>query len=87
MTGRLSRRAAGTWSAAPRATMPAGLSLPRAYHVTDLDEQSAAIWLGCVPVRRTPWDVERHRHAGSGRCSPPCPSFTETLPGVAGIRT
>jgi hypothetical protein len=46
-----------------RRRLPRGLSLPRAYHVTDLDEQSAAIWLGCVPVRRAPWDVERHRHA------------------------
>jgi hypothetical protein len=43
--------------------LPHGLSLPHAYHVTDLDDESAAIWLGRVPVRRVQWDVARHRHA------------------------
>jgi phosphotransferase family enzyme len=43
--------------------LPHGLSLPPAYHVADLDEESAAIWLGQVPARRVRWNVARHRHA------------------------
>lgn len=43
--------------------LPHGLRLARAYHVTDLDDESAAIWLDRVPVRRVQWDVARHRHA------------------------
>jgi hypothetical protein len=43
--------------------LPPGLSLPRAYHVADLDDESAAIWLERVPVRRVQWDAARHRHA------------------------
>ena len=46
-----------------RRRLPHGLTIPSAYHVIDLDEQSAAIWLGCVPVRHVPWDVEQHQRA------------------------
>ena len=46
-----------------RRRLPRGLSIPRAHHVTDLDEQSAAIWLDHVAVQGLPWDVERYRHA------------------------
>lgn len=43
--------------------LPNGLTLPHAYRVTDLDDESAAIWLDHVPPRRVRWDVARHRHA------------------------
>jgi hypothetical protein len=43
--------------------LPRGLTLPHAYRVTDLDDESAAIWLGRVPLRQVRWDVARHRHA------------------------
>jgi hypothetical protein len=43
--------------------LPHGLRLPHAYHVTDLDDESAAIWLDRVPLRRVQWDLARHRHA------------------------
>ncbi|MEV6494799.1 phosphotransferase, partial [Actinoplanes sp. NPDC051633] len=43
--------------------LPDGLSLPHAYHVTDLDDESAAVWLDRVPVRQVEWDVARHRRA------------------------
>jgi hypothetical protein len=43
--------------------LPHGLSLPHAHLVTDLGEDSAAIWLDHLPVRRIPWDTARHRHA------------------------
>jgi len=43
--------------------LPRGLSLARAHHVAELGEESAAIWLDRVPVRRVRWDVAHHRHA------------------------
>ena len=43
--------------------LPAGLRIPRAYGVFDLDDDSAAVWLGIVPTRSVTWDVERHRQA------------------------
>jgi hypothetical protein len=46
-----------------RRHLPPGLRLPHAYHVADLDDESAAIWLDVVPVRRAAWDVADHRHA------------------------
>lgn len=46
-----------------RRHLPRGLSLPHVHHVTDLDDESAAIWLDRVPVRRVHWDLARHRHA------------------------
>jgi hypothetical protein len=43
--------------------LPRGLSLPRAHLLAELGEESAAIWLDRVPVRRVRWDVAHHRHA------------------------
>ena len=43
--------------------LPAGLSLPRALGVFDLDETSAAIWLEEVPTRTASWDRARHERA------------------------
>jgi Phosphotransferase enzyme family len=46
-----------------RERLPAGLTVPRAFGVHDLDEESAAIWLELVSTRPVRWDVERHRRA------------------------
>ena len=46
-----------------RDRLPGGLTMPRAYAVRDLDEDSAALWLEQVPTRRVAWDVERHARA------------------------
>jgi Phosphotransferase enzyme family len=46
-----------------RDRLPAGLTMPRAFGVFDLDDESAAVWLDMVPVRTVAWDVERHRRA------------------------
>ncbi|GAA4988018.1 phosphotransferase [Pseudonocardia tropica] len=43
--------------------LPPGLRLPRVHHVADLDDESAAVWLEHVPVRRERWDLVRHRRA------------------------
>jgi hypothetical protein len=43
-----------------RDRLPAGLTVPRAAAVRDLDADSAALWLERVPARRVAWDVERH---------------------------
>lgn len=43
--------------------LPEGLSMPRALHVTYLDELSAAVWLEEVPVRPAVWDLARHERA------------------------
>ncbi|MBZ5740411.1 phosphotransferase [Nocardioides mangrovi] len=43
--------------------LPAGLGMPRAFHVADLDDTSAVVWLedlATLPVR---WDVPRYRTA------------------------
>lgn len=63
-------RAAMPWRTEPdvyrsdlRQRLPRGLSLPCAYRITDLDRESAVIWLDRVPMRRVRWDVARHRHA------------------------
>jgi len=45
------------------ARLPAGLTLPRAFTVVDLDESSTAIWLEWIPARRLPWDLARHERA------------------------
>lgn len=37
------------------ASLPAGLSMPRALHVEDLDSHSAAIWLAEVPAEEHRW--------------------------------
>ncbi len=46
-----------------RDRLPAGLAMPRALGVYDLDEKSAAVWLEEVQVREVPWDLERFEHA------------------------
>ena len=43
--------------------LPAGLAMPAAYGVYDLDEESAAVWLEAVPAVETDWVVERFAHA------------------------
>lgn len=43
--------------------LPAGLRMPRALAVHDLDERSAAIWLETVPAVDRPWDVGRFGRA------------------------
>jgi hypothetical protein len=46
-----------------RDRLPAGLTMPRAFGVFDLDGESAAVWLDMVPARPVIWDLERHRRA------------------------
>jgi hypothetical protein len=46
-----------------RDRLPAGLTVPRAFAVHDLDDESAAIWLELVATRTSGWDVERHERA------------------------
>lgn len=46
-----------------RDRLPAGLTVPRAFGVHDLDDGSIAVWLELVPGRTTAWDLDRHRHA------------------------
>lgn len=43
--------------------LPDGLSMPRALHVADLDELSAAIWLEDVSAPEATWDLDRYRRA------------------------
>ena len=43
--------------------LPAGMSMPRAHAVIDLDDESAAIWLEAVDAVPTVWDVDRSTHA------------------------
>jgi hypothetical protein len=43
--------------------LPAGLRMPRALGVFDLDELSAAVWLEAVEPVDWTWDVDRHRRA------------------------
>lgn len=43
--------------------LPAGLSMPRALDVVDLDELSAAIWIEDVSAAEVVWDLERYRRA------------------------
>lgn len=43
--------------------LPAGLRMPRALGVVDLDELSAAVWLMPVAVRPVLWDHDRHVRA------------------------
>jgi phosphotransferase family enzyme len=46
-----------------RDRLPAGLAIPRAVAVRDLDADSAALWLEQVPARRVIWDAGRHARA------------------------
>jgi hypothetical protein len=43
--------------------LPAGLSMPRAVGVIDIDEKAGAVWLEEVPVVPVTWDVARHARA------------------------
>ena len=43
--------------------LPTGLTMPRAWDVTDLDELSAAIWIEAVHARDVTWDLDRYRRA------------------------
>jgi len=46
-----------------RDRLPAGLTIPRAAAIRDLDAGSAALWLEQVPARRVTWDLRRHARA------------------------
>jgi hypothetical protein len=46
-----------------RDRLPAGLTIPRAAAVRDLDAESAALWLEHIPARRVTWDTARHARA------------------------
>ena len=46
-----------------RDRLPAGLTIPRAAAIRDLDAGSAALWLEQVPARRVAWDLRRHARA------------------------
>ncbi|KRA32635.1 MULTISPECIES: phosphotransferase [unclassified Nocardioides] len=43
--------------------LPAGLTMPRAVGVHDIDDLSYAVWLEVVPIREVEWDLERYRRA------------------------
>jgi hypothetical protein len=43
--------------------LPAGLSMPRALDVVDLDELSAAVWIEDVSAPEATWDLPRYRRA------------------------
>ncbi|MEP6760646.1 MAG: phosphotransferase [Sporichthyaceae bacterium] len=45
------------------ARLPAGLSMPTAYSVIEIDELSAAIWLQAIDVLDVEWQVERFAEA------------------------
>jgi hypothetical protein len=46
-----------------RDRLPAGLTMPRALGVFDLDEKSASVWLEEVEARDLPWDQTRFEQA------------------------
>lgn len=46
-----------------RDRLPAGLTVPRAFGVHDLDDESTAIWLELIPGSPIRWDLDRHRRA------------------------
>jgi len=43
--------------------LPQGLSMPRAYAVLDVDDESAAMWLGTVEADDAPWGVRTFERA------------------------
>jgi hypothetical protein len=45
------------------ARLPAGLTMPRAHAVIDLDDESAALWLEAVEAAPATWNVENLAHA------------------------
>jgi hypothetical protein len=71
-----------------RDRLPAGLAIPRAAAIRDLDEDSAAIWLERVPARRVCWDIERHAGAAYllGRLAA-CRAVAPLATAVHGART
>ncbi|QJY45500.1 hypothetical protein [Pseudonocardia broussonetiae] len=46
-----------------RDRLPAGLTVPRAFGVHDLDDGAVAVWLEVVPGGPASWDLDRHRRA------------------------
>jgi hypothetical protein len=71
-----------------RDRLPAGLTVPHAVAVRDLDEDSAALWLEQVPARRVVWDVERHARTAylMGRLAA-CRAVAPLVTAVHGART
>jgi len=71
-----------------RDRLPAGLTIPRAAAIRDLDEDSAALWLEQVPTRPVVWDVERHAQAAYllGRLAA-CRAAAPLASAVHGART
>jgi hypothetical protein len=71
-----------------RDRLPGGLTMPRAYAVRDLDEDSAALWLEQVPTRQVAWDTERHARAAYllGRFAT-CGAVARLATAVHGART
>lgn len=58
------------WRSEPRiyqsdltARLPSGLTMPRAYAVIELDDESAALWLEALDAVPAAWDVEQLAHA------------------------
>ncbi|QSR26788.1 hypothetical protein CFH99_14255 [Nocardioides aromaticivorans] len=43
--------------------LPAGLAMPRAVGIHDIDERAYAVWLEVVPTVDADWDLERYRSA------------------------
>ncbi len=43
--------------------LPAGLAMPEAYAVVDIDADSAAVWMEAIPAVHVDWDEKRHAHA------------------------
>ncbi|KRB74173.1 hypothetical protein ASE01_19575 [Nocardioides sp. Root190] len=43
--------------------LPAGLALPRAVGVHDIDDLSYSVWLEVVPIEDVAWDLDRDRRA------------------------
>jgi hypothetical protein len=67
------------------------LTVPRAFGVHDLDDESTAIWLEPAPGRPVPWDLDRHRRAacllGRPATSPSvAPLATRVPPGCTARR-
>ena len=65
-----------------------GLTVPRAYGVYDVAEDSAAIWLEMLPARAVTWRLPHHRRAAYllGRLAAN-PALTPLAAGVPAVRT
>jgi len=57
------RREPAVYGSDLRDRLPAGLTMPRAYAVQELDGLSAAIWLEAVDVEAGIWDIDRFARA------------------------